>query len=196
MTCGIYKIRNIVNGKVIIGSSINIPYRWSAYKCWLRKNKYENQYLQNSWNKYGEQNFEFSVIEECPENQLLIREDFWISQYDSMNRDKGYNLQSANRNTGYSYKGWKHTEESLEKMRISHLGKKHTMETIEKMKLDGRRGRKLSDESRMKLSLSCKGHHRGKGIPKTEEHKRKQSMIMKELYKTRTVWNKGIKLGV
>ena len=63
---GIYCIINIQNGKKYIGSSKNIRKRAE-----LRHNNHDNQHLQNAWNKYGEEKFDFYVIEACPENTLL-----------------------------------------------------------------------------------------------------------------------------
>jgi len=58
---GIYKIINKVNGKYYIGSSNDIKGRWSEHKNDLKANRHDNDYLQKSWNKYGEENFEFEV---------------------------------------------------------------------------------------------------------------------------------------
>lgn len=55
----IYKITNIINGKVLIGQTIqrNVNARWSDYRAKLKKNKHENFHFQHSWNKYGEKSF-------------------------------------------------------------------------------------------------------------------------------------------
>lgn len=92
---GIYKITNQVNGKVYIGQSVNIKQRWAEHKANLRNNKHENSYLQNAWNKYGEANFIFEVIEKCSKDELDDKEIFWISEYNSCKdfiNANGYNL--------------------------------------------------------------------------------------------------------
>ena len=76
---GVYKIINKINGKMYIGSSINILQRWSKHKALLRYNKHSNKHLQNSWNKHGEEAFEFSIIEECKENELLLKEQYYLN---------------------------------------------------------------------------------------------------------------------
>lgn len=91
--CGIYKITNILDNKVYIGSSNNILNRFAGHKMKLRKNCHENNYLQNSWNKYGEENFKFDIIEECLKNLLEQREQYWVNFYQSDKRDFGYNLR-------------------------------------------------------------------------------------------------------
>jgi len=87
--CGIYKISNLVNGKIYIGQSVDVYDRIAHHKAELRNNRHSNKYLQYSWNKYGEENFSFEIIESCKRNELNNREQYWISYYDSYNN--GYN---------------------------------------------------------------------------------------------------------
>jgi group I intron endonuclease len=63
---GIYKIVNIKNGKMYIGSSKNIKRRWSVHKSALKNNNHHSVYLQRAWNKYGKENFVYEVIKELP----------------------------------------------------------------------------------------------------------------------------------
>jgi group I intron endonuclease len=61
---GIYKIVNLINGKSYIGlTTISFIDRYRSHNKRLKKNNHVNCYLQNSYNKYGSDNFEFSVIE-------------------------------------------------------------------------------------------------------------------------------------
>jgi len=113
--CGVYKIENLVNGKVYIGQSEDIIRRWRGHKSELKNNKKSNKYLQNSWNKYGENNFNFSIIEECSIDNLSILEDEWIKFYDSINIENGYNLQTG----GILNK--KLSKESKKKMSDNHF---------------------------------------------------------------------------
>jgi group I intron endonuclease len=71
MISGIYQIKNLKNNKIYIGSSKNIKERFLQHKYNLKNNKHCNPILQNSWNKYGEENFEFIIIE-IINNTLLI----------------------------------------------------------------------------------------------------------------------------
>lgn len=68
---GIYKIINNINGKSYIGSSRNICNRLRCHYYELRNNKHCNKRLQNSWNKYGEENFEFQLVETCNLENLI-----------------------------------------------------------------------------------------------------------------------------
>lgn len=89
---GIYCIKNKINGKVYIGSSNNIERRFKRHKTELNTKKHSNKYLEKAYNKYGEENFEFIILELCNEEELIQKEIFFISKYDSLNISKGYNL--------------------------------------------------------------------------------------------------------
>lgn len=85
MTCGIYEIVNKVNGKRYVGSSVDVWRRSSGHKHRLRNGNASNKKLQNSWNKYGEDSFTFNVIEECPQDSLIEREQHHIDQGADLN---------------------------------------------------------------------------------------------------------------
>lgn len=76
---GIYKINNLITGCFYIGSAINIYQRTRIHLWYLRKGIHTNKHLQNSFNKYGEENFEFSIIEKLEDTkQLIDKEQFYI----------------------------------------------------------------------------------------------------------------------
>lgn len=54
---GVYEIRNTLNNKRYIGSSINIYRRWRDHKRMLNLSVHPNKHLQSAWNKYGEKHF-------------------------------------------------------------------------------------------------------------------------------------------
>lgn len=96
MGCGIYKIENKINGKVYIGSSIEIHVRLMNHKYMLRANKHDNEYLQKSFNKHGENSFIFDVVELCSIEKLIEKENFYINKLSSNNLKLGYNLATVN----------------------------------------------------------------------------------------------------
>ena len=108
---GIYAIKNEITQKYYIGQSININSRWNCHRYELNNNIHINQHLQNSWNKYGESNFSFSIIESCNAEDLDSREKYWISYFNSFK--DGYNMDQGGQGTS----GYKHTEEEISKMR-------------------------------------------------------------------------------
>jgi len=97
MSCGIYKMTNKVNGKIYIGLSVNIETRiYNHYRnAFCEKDKEYNSYLSRAIRKYGKENFLYETIEECSISELPIRERYWISYYNSTDRNIGYNISSG-----------------------------------------------------------------------------------------------------
>ena len=91
--CYIYKITNLINGKLYIGLTTNtIQQRWYYHLKDLEKKK---SALYNAMNKYGVKNFKIETIEQCTLSNVREREKYWISFYNTYLDDtKGYN-QSA-----------------------------------------------------------------------------------------------------
>ena len=81
---GIYKVTNKINGKVYIGQSVDIGRRWREHMT-----AKDDIYFHKAIQKYGVENFEWEVIEQCKKKDLDEREIYWIEYYDSFN--KGYN---------------------------------------------------------------------------------------------------------
>lgn len=80
MNSGIYKIINLLDGNLYIGSSININKRFKYHLYLLQKNKHHSKHLQNAWNKYGKNNFRFEFIENVnsEKKKLTEREQFYL----------------------------------------------------------------------------------------------------------------------
>jgi len=111
---GIYKIYCEISRKAYIGSSVNVRKRRDQHLHHLRKNKHPNGHLQSAYNKYGEDNFSWSLVLECDPEQLLVKEEEQIKEHNSFK--EGYNLietPTTNR------LGCKHTEEAKRKMSIA-----------------------------------------------------------------------------
>lgn len=90
MESGIYVIINTVNGKQYVGSSTVLSVRKRRHFQDLRTNTHVNKHLQAAWNKYGGTAFVFQVLEHCPLEQLIEREQYWIEKLDVVTR--GYNI--------------------------------------------------------------------------------------------------------
>ena len=75
---GIYCIRNKVNNKEYIGSSVNVFNRLKNHSWALRYNKHKNKILQLSFNKYNIDNFEVFLIEKTNSETLIEREQFFV----------------------------------------------------------------------------------------------------------------------
>ena len=98
---GIYSIICTINGKQYIGCSSNIYSRINYHKSILnRKNiKQDNSYLIEDWHKYGANNFDYIVLEYTAEN-LKDKECYYIELFNTINRDKRYNLRRDNSEKG------------------------------------------------------------------------------------------------
>lgn len=94
MTGVIYKIENKVSGKVYIGQTRQQgKRRLQAHLRELRRNNHDNIYFQSAFNKYGEESFEYKVVERCEVSKLDEIEVRWIEHYKLL---KGvYNLESG-----------------------------------------------------------------------------------------------------
>jgi len=162
--CGIYGLRNKSNGKWYIGQSKDIRERLYKYEKLICK---QQPKLHASLCKYGYDMFEVHIIELCSKENLNIREPYWIIHYDSINN--GYNIAPGGNVSSPS-------EETRIKLSKSHMGqcRPHSEETKKLMSklMTGREilpewreklrqintGKKLSDETKRKMSLSSKGN--------------------------------------
>ena len=133
--CGIYKIENKIDGKIYLGLSINIHHRMSVHLSALRKGYEENSYLQNAWNKYGESNFEFGIVETCTPEDLLEREIFLIKSLNTI-RPNGYNIHPGG-SVPPNNKGSKFTKSHKEKIATGLMGNVNGKYNLAKKRKDG-----------------------------------------------------------
>lgn len=132
---GIYRITNKTNGMSYIGKTgMNFGDRWDCHRAQLNGGYHDNPHLQNAWNKYGADNFEFAMVEVVDDaSELNDLEMKYISEYRS--RNLAYNMHDGG-DGGYNL--GKHLSEETkrkigEKNRNNMIGKKASMETREKM---------------------------------------------------------------
>lgn len=130
---GIYTIA-LSDGRIYVGSAVCIRTRWNRHKHDLRRGKHHSSYLQRAWDKYGESAFTFSVVEVCQPHDLIAREQFWMGKLKPV-----FNTQP---------------------IAGSSLGTKHTEATRRKLAIIAaivQKGRKHSEESKLKRSLALRG---------------------------------------
>lgn len=106
---GIYCIKNTLNGKFYVGSSVNIYNRKRKHFSHLARNVHANRILQNSWNKYGTSNFEFEVLAKCPKEYLHKLEQWFLDT-----QKPEFNIRPL----ADSNLGSKRTKEQLENQRV------------------------------------------------------------------------------
>jgi group I intron endonuclease len=146
--------------------------------------KHFNNHLQNAWNKYGENSFDFLLLEEVLDiNLLSAREGYWISKLDTLNKERGYNIEPIDEMGNHSVS--QETKDKLSKIgknqffsqesrkihaeltikaqgsqvgeKNKFYGKKHSPETIEIIKQ--KRAKQIinhSEETKRKISESNK----------------------------------------
>lgn len=128
---GIYKIVNTANGKFYVGSSVQIESRIFQHLGLLRKGKHNNGHMQSAFAIYGEDAFDFALIEACDRCELLAREQYHI---DALQPE--YNICKFAGNT----LGVLHNDAAKAKMTAANignkrmLGKSHSKETKEKLR--------------------------------------------------------------
>ena len=133
----IYKIVNIKTNKMYVGRTMYPDKRRKRHLSELRKGKHHCLYLQRSFNKYGEENFTFEIIEEnLTDSEAVEREQFYLDNMDNLyninpNASCGGDLISNNPNR----------EEIIEKI----------SEGLRK------RYEKMTPEERLELSLNATG---------------------------------------
>lgn len=96
---GIYQIKNKINGKVLIGSSANMPAILNRYRAELKMGSCRNGSLQQEWQQFGPDAFEFGQLEILdplddptynPAEDLRCLEEMWIEKLKPFG-EKGYN---------------------------------------------------------------------------------------------------------
>ncbi len=97
---GVFQVKNTANGKVLLGSSLNLEGSLNGHKFTLRIGSHRNKELQDDWNKYGVESFIFEILETVQvrddpnfnlSDELTLLEMIWLEKVQPFG-DKGYNL--------------------------------------------------------------------------------------------------------
>lgn len=119
----IYKITNLLNGKIYIGKQVK------DNKNYFGSGKLIKLAIQ----KYGIHNFKKEILEICESHEALCeREKFWIEELNS--RMNGYNIAEGGTG-GDTTSTHPNKQEIVEKRRVKNLGKKRSPEFCELMKV-------------------------------------------------------------
>lgn len=141
----VHCLRNLVDGKVYVGSTTQPRIRKKQHFTDLRCGRHFNQHLHRAFGKHGEINFEWLLLKEGVESENLGEaEKFYITSMNALDKEFGYNM----------------VDEPYAPMR----GRRHSQATIAKMKNGSRKGvnhpnAKMNDE---KYTLAFELHRLGK----------------------------------
>ncbi len=167
---GIYQIRCLANGKVYVGSAVDLKARWKAHCGLLSRGNHHSVILQNAWTKHGADQFVFEVLEIVGNKADLIRiEQEYLDRFQPFAPTDGFNTCQ----TAGSCLGTKHSPETLEKMSKAHKGLKaspeacanrskalkgrtFTPEWLAKIK-ESKKGLRLTPEHRANIGIAAKG---------------------------------------
>jgi len=174
----IYKVTCIINNKIYIGQTIKtLSHRKAAHRFMSKKGDRRNTF-QCAILDEGFNNFIFEQIDTAiTQDELNEKEKYWIAFYKSNDKKFGFNTFEGGKNS-------KHTEETKKKISIGNTGKvsfwrgKHLpKETCDKISIS-HKGKKLSDEHKLKIKTSYKGM---KDKKHSDKSKKKISKALKKL---------------
>lgn len=177
MNSGVYMILNVATNMYYIGSAFNFDKRFKNHKIELQYNRHCNPYLQNAWNKYGADKFDFIILEPAHKSVLIKHEQFWLDYSKCYDRTIGYNICKIAGNKA----GVKTSPETLALLSSIRKGKKRSEEFKEKIRQSWKT-RVVSDEAKKNMSLAHIG----------EKHSEKFKSEMSERMKGNQ-FNKGRK---
>jgi len=194
----IYKIINLIDGKFYVGSTTNKPERFRTHRSMLRGNRHHSPKLQAAWNKHGENNFVFKVIDVIPEDKSLQdAEDVWLIEHVGKKYcyNTGYRSNAPWRGCPKgSHPNYGKPRSTDARQAVSNglklffkkypeqhprLGKKHTEETKAKIRANRtgimtgekhyRYGKTVPDEVKKKIGDTQRGVPKGEGRKVSEE---------------------------
>lgn len=166
MASGIYAIIHRESGRWYVGQSQNLRKRLCDHRLRLTRGYHANSHLQNAWNKYGSDAFDFEILILSPVSALDDLEQAYLDDPETSHfniaRDptaptRGLKLSAEHRaKISVSNKNLPKSAEHRAKLREANVGRKHSDAARAKMsKL--RQGRKLSTSHRASLSAAQRG---------------------------------------
>ena len=192
----VYQHKNKINGKVYIGITSQKPeQRWGSQGC----NYKSSPHFYSAIQKYGWDNFEHNILfTELTKEQACLKEQELIKEYNSINREFGYN--SASGGDIFTM-----NEETKQKISQAMMGNQNNLghpcsEEKKKKISNAQKGREFTEEHKQKLSEAAKNRH----VPCSEEKKQilkekshKKSVYCEELDKIfESVQECGRQLGI
>jgi len=100
---GIYQIKNLMNGKILLGFAKNLPGKLNSVKFQLEHGSFPNRDLQKDFQDLGEKNFSFEAIDYLDPKEdttydyskdLSVLEEMWIEKLQPFD-ERGYNKRKS-----------------------------------------------------------------------------------------------------
>ena len=197
---GVYEIRNTLNDKVYIGSSISVNKRMAAHRNHLARGAHSSAHLQASWDKSGAGAFQFKQLITCAPKDLLFYEQLIMDGFKANQREFGYNTRLVVE----SCAGLKLSAVHKAKIAASvPRGESHQYFGVGlcakayQVAADLKRGKPMPAEQRAKISVSSRGKkkHAGfgalvsaakKGVPFSAEARKNMSLARTGMVQSRT----------
>lgn len=127
---GIYKITNKLNNHSYIGLSTKLEERWKYHLSPYNQERESYKTLYQAFKKYGIENFEFEILEECSPKDLSEKEMYYIEKYDTLHN--GYNMTAGGEsNQGESHPRHKLSEQDIIDIRIRYNNLERRKEVYE-----------------------------------------------------------------
>lgn len=163
MCSGLYKSESLTQS-IYVGSSEKLNYRVSNHISRLDYNKHKNSLFQNSWNKYGNNNFVWWILEQTSRENQFEREQWYLDNLRPFADEKnGFNIAKYIENN----RGRIFTEEERQKMSQRNKGRKMSPESVNKQRAKMARPFKLLSplgklEEGLNLNQFCRDHNLNK----------------------------------
>lgn len=156
---GIYKITCAANRHLYVGSCKDFSARWQEHRKLLSQNKHFCPTLQTAWNRFGERQFAYSIVERIGDEDAsyyLQREEAYIRSF----AGKGVLMFSLQAH-GCSSRMFSQEQINL-KIATTLQYKAASMSVEDRKRLwgVGRKGKPLSNEHKRKMSEQLVGQRR------------------------------------
>jgi group I intron endonuclease len=208
MVYHVYKIENLLNGKIYVGKTNDLVTRWRYHTSSLLKQTPKNStVIRCAIQKYGKENFDFSILETCQtDEESLKKEIHWIEFYRcnvrKFGNDSGYNMNEGGAGTPHSEitckkistakKGIKFSDEHKQKLSLAHIGKILKEDHKKKIRVAGL-GKKRTLDSIEKISKAKLGEKNPQAKLSEENVREIKTLLQSNQI---TPKNIGIKFGV
>ena len=169
----VYQILCNTTGKRYIGSTtVSFENRWRMHKRLLKSGRHHSIRFQNAWNKYGEDDFLFLILDVLLKEDCLKYEQMY---FDSISKDNLLNIKL----TANSYPD-NNSKERIEKLSKISTGKRLSQETINKIS-ESKKGKKLTEEHKEKISRAGTGRkHTDQSRAKMIEARSRRAPVSEE----------------